>query len=280
MEEHKEGTNSRHILVLVLAAVFLCLFMAENASATTFSVDEAGISAYVKVSDSIDLHGAMDNLLPHIAEVIEVNPTYFIVTVTNDDNQNTHLYVGADGWVISYYLGSEYVSKIVRWNIVSEEDPTPEEVTSMTTLEEVISKTCDAAGIDYETIKSGIKFYDFEHPNANRMIFAVDMQIEGGSNSFYIAIPPEVTVKESSYSHYYNAYGSASTTYTYIDCDTVRVSIHEGSNKGALYGNHDLLPVQRNTIQLYNKDAVVHKSGVGWVVVYETLYRTTAIEVQ
>ena len=136
MEEHNEGTNS--IFILVLAAVFLCLFMAGNASATTFPVDEAGISAYVKVSDSIDLHEVMDNLMPHIAEVIEVNPTYFIATVTNDDNQNTHLYVGADGWVIPYYLPSENVSKVVRWNIVSDEDPTPEEVSSMTTLEEVI----------------------------------------------------------------------------------------------------------------------------------------------
>lgn len=197
MEEHKERTNSR--LIVVLAAVFLCLFMAGNASATTFPVDEAGISAYVKVSDSIDLHEAMENLLPHIAEVLEVNPTYFIVTVTNDDDQNTHLYVGADGWGISYYLGTEEVSKAVRWNIASGDDPTPEEVISMTTLEEVISKTCDAIGVDYETIKSGIMFYDFEHPNADRMIFAVDIQSGEGSNSFYMAIPPEVTVKESSY---------------------------------------------------------------------------------
>jgi len=238
--------------------------MAGNASATTFPVDEAGISAYVKVSDSIDLETVMENLLPHIAEVLEVNPTYFIVTVTNDDNQDTHLYVGADGWVISYYLLPQAVSMTVRWNIASEEDPTPEEVTSMTTLEEVISKTCDAIGIDYETIKSGIKFYDFEHPNADRMMFVVDMQSGEGSNSFYIAIPPEVTVKESSYSHYYN--GAS----TYINRDGIRVSTYSGSGKGALYGNHDLLLVQRNTIALYNSDSGVHKSGVGWVVVYET----------
>lgn len=263
MEEHKEGTNCRHLLVL--AAVFLCLFMVGNASATTFPVDEAGISAYVKVSDSIDLETVMENLLPHIAEVLEVNPTYFIVMVTNDDNQYTHLYVGADGWVIPYYLPSEEVSKIVRWNIVSEEDPTPEEVTSMTTLEEVISKMCDAAGIDYETIMSGIKFYDFEHPNADRMIFVVDMQIGAGSNSFYVAIPPEVTVKESSYSHYYDA----TCCYTSMCLNGAGISTHSGRGKGAFYGNHDLTLVQRNTIVVANDSDSV-KSGVGWVVVYET----------
>lgn len=262
MGEHKERTNSRHILVL--AAVFMCLFMAGNASATTFPVAEAGISAYVKVSDSIDLHGAMDNLLPHIAEVLEVNPTYFIVTVTNDDNQNTHLYVGADGWVISYYLSSESVGKAVRWNIVSDEDPTPEEVISMTTLEEVISKTCDAIGIDYETIKSGIKFYDFEHPNADRMIFVVDMQTDKGSNLFYIGIPPEVTVKESSYSHH--VVNSSGTSDIFLN-ETELPSC--GWPHEVRYVDYDLTPVQRNTIRLYvDRDGCV--AGVGWVVVYET----------
>jgi len=265
MEEHKEGTNSR--LILVLAAVFMSLFIAGNASATTFPVDEAGISAYVKVSDSIDLHGAMDNLLPHIAEVLEVNPTYFIVTVTNDDNQNTHLYVGADGWVIPYYLGTEEVSRAVRWNVASDEDPTPEEVTSMTTLEEVISKTCDAAGIDYETIKSGIKFYDFEHPNADRMIFAVDIVSDLQSDFFYMGIPPEVTVKECSFSNYIFGEG-----WSHIYVNGMKIFEQPSGSEpydNVAYLNYDLTPVQKNTIELANdRDGCI--SGVGWVVVYET----------
>jgi hypothetical protein len=266
MEEHKEGTNCRHILVL--AAVFMCLFMVGNASATTFPVDEAGISAYVKVSDSIDLHEVMDNLLPHIAEVLEVNPTYFIVTVTNDDNQNTHLYVGADGWVIPYYLGSEEVSMAVRWNIVSEEDPTPEEVTSMTTLEEVISKTCDAAGIDYETIKSGIKFYDFEHPNADRMIFAVDIVSASGDNSFYMAIPVEVTVKESSYS-FYTHRKNLGDSWLYLNGNLILQVPPPYLTEYAVYQDYDLTPIQKNTIRL-GGDTNIYASGVGWIVVYET----------
>ena len=261
MEEHNEGTNS--MLILVLAAVFLCLFMAGNASATTFPVDEAGISAYVKVSDSIDLHEVMDNLMPHIAEVIEVNPTYFIATVTNDDNQNTHLYVGADGWVIPYYLPSENVSKVVRWNMVSDEDPTPEEVISMTTLEEMISKTCDVSGIDYETIKSGIKFYDFEHPNADRMIFAVDM-LRYGSDTFDMVIPSEVTVKESSYSHY--ALYSHDCHAIYVN--TVEIPCKSFDGEGAIYYNFDLPHDQKNTIMITT--ICSRTVGLGWVVVYET----------
>jgi len=153
----------------------------------------------------------------------------------------------------------------VRWNVASDGDPTPEEVTSMTTLEEVISKTCDAIGVDYETIKSGIKFYDFEHPSADRMMFVDDMQIGAGSNSFYVAIPPEVTVKECSYSHYYNA----PCCNTYLRLNGGTISTHAGFGKGAFYRNHALSLVRRNTILLINDNSGI-KSGVGWVVVYET----------
>lgn len=148
-----------------MAAVLLCLFMVGNASATdgtTFPVDDAGIAAYVKVSENIDLETVMENLLPVIYSVVKTNATYFIVQIRNDDNRFTYLYVGADGWVISYYdcvFTSDY-AQIVRWNIASDQDPTIEDVISMTTLEEVISKACDAIGISYETIKSDIKFYD------------------------------------------------------------------------------------------------------------------------
>ena len=253
--------------ISVLAAVFLCLLMAGNASATdgtTFPVDDAGIAAYVKVSESIDLHATMNNLLPHIADVIEVNTTYFIVNVTNDDNQITHLYVGADGWVIPYYLGTENVSKVVRWNITSSQDPTPQNVSSMTTLEEVISKTCAAIGVDYETVKSDIKFYDFEHPDANRMMIVVDM-IRSGSNSFYMAIPSEVTVKESSYSHYF--YGGRGH-YRIIVNETVISSLTE---HGVRYYDYNLTPDQKNTITLQCYSYYYREiSGVGWVLVYQT----------
>jgi len=249
--------------ISVVTAVFLCLFMAGNISATdgaTFPVDDAGIAAYVQVSESIDLHTTMNNLLPHIPDVIEVNSTYFIVNVTNDDNQITHLYVGADGWVIPYYLGTENVSKVVRWNITSSQDPTPENVSSMTTLEEVIFKTCTAIGVDYETIRSNIKFYDFEHPNANRMMIVVDMLSESGSNSFYMAIPSEVTVKESSYSHYNNFYWGSN-----IRVNGTCISSYSGWER-ALYCNYNLTVDQKNTIKL-SGDATC---GVGWVLVYQT----------
>ena len=270
MAKHKRTKMGKSKYIPVLAAIFLCLFIAGNAAATdgtTFPVDEAGIAAYVKVSESIDLHATMNNLLPHINDIIETNPTYFIVNLTNDDHQITHLYVGADGWVIPYYLRTENVSKIVLWNITSSQDPTPENVSSMTTLEEVIFKTCNAIGVDYETIKSDIKFYDFEHPDANRMMIVVDMLSGEGSNSFYMAIPSEVTVKKSSYSYYWHGAGGS---YVIILVNNSQITPYDYvSGESARYYNYDLTLDQKNTI-MFSSNSYVSTSGVGWVVVYQT----------
>ena len=155
MEKNKRMGKSKYISVL--AAVSLCLFMAGNASATdgaTFPVDDAGIAAYVKVSESIDLEDVLD-IYPH-GHVEVLNVTYAIGTVQNADGIWTHLYVGADGWVIPYYLNNEPASYIVRWNKSSTYDPTPENVTAMNTLEEMISRVCPYLGVDYETIKSAL----------------------------------------------------------------------------------------------------------------------------
>jgi hypothetical protein len=259
----KWNKRARDILALTVAL----LFMAGAASATTFPVDEAGIAAYVNVSDTIDLDEAMINLQSVITEVVELNTTYFIVNVTNDDNQNTHLYVGADGWVIPYYLNTEPVSRVVRWNITSDQDPTPQNVTNMTTLEEVISKTCDAIGVDYETIESEIKFYDFKHPDANRMTIVVDMLNGGGTNTFYMTIPSEVTLNESTYSHYMR---NTATRWSQIAVDETSVSYrHIYDGERTWYDSYGLTLDVKHTIKLQNQDSYVPVSGVGWVLVYQ-----------
>jgi hypothetical protein len=257
--------------ISVLAAVFLCLFLAGTAAATdgtTFPVDDAGIAAYVKVSDSIDLHVVLDCLMPRISYIKETNPTYFIVNLTNDDNQITHLYVGADGWVIPYYLGTDEVSKVVRWNITSSQYPQSQSVINMTTLEELIFKTCAAIGVDYETIKSDIKFYDFEHPDANRMMIAVDMAWSQDTNSFYMAIPSEVTVKESAYSHYYS--GTSCLPKIYVNGTRITPDDYV-SGEGALYNNYNLTRDQKNAIRITSGNIWTPLvTGVGWVIVYQT----------
>jgi hypothetical protein len=272
MEKNKRRKKKgKSKAVLVLAGAFLCLFMAGSASATdetTFPVDEAGIAAYVHVNESIDLGEAMTNLMPVINDIIVTNETYFIVTVPNNDKQLTHLYVGADGWVIPYYPRTKPVSYIVRWNVTSSHDPTPQNVTTMTTLEEVISTACDAVDVAYETIESDIKFYDFEHPDANRVLIVVDMHSGSGSDTFYMVIPSEfVTLNESAYSHYMRSTAYRKNSRIIVD-GTAISNIYLSSGEFTRYGDYGLALDKKHTITLQNEDSYVRTSGVGWVLVY------------
>ena len=257
MEEYKR------MGILVLAVAFLCLFMAGNASATdgtTFPVDEAGIAAYVKVNESIDLVYMLD-IYPD-GHLEALNVTYLIGTIQNADGVWTHLYVGRDGWVIPYYLKTEPASYIVRWNKSSPYYPTPENVTAMNTLEEIISRVCAHIGINYETIKPEIKYYDFEYPNATNMTAIVDIAQGVGSDTFELWIPPEsfVDVNESSWSHYTDRYSCLYLDGTVIDYNIQGVeTIKYGYSSVSSNYFHQIL-----VTNIYGGQS----SGVGWVLIY------------
>ena len=263
MEKNKRMSKGKYILAS--AAVFLCLFMAGNGSATdgtTFPVDDAGIAAYVKVSESIDLEDVLDIFQYGHVEVL--NETYVIGTVQNADYYIwTHLYIGADGWVIPYYLNTEYASCIVRWNKSSPYDPTPENVTAMNTLEEIISRVCPYLGVDYETIKPEIKYYDFEYPDATNMKVIVDIAQNVSSDTFRLWIPSEfIVVNESSWSHY-----TDQVSYIYLDGSRIN-SLHcaDCISYGYSGVSSDYFHQIEVTNKLYNSDYLT--SGVGWVLVY------------
>ena len=258
MLNERRRIKSKHIMVLAVS--FLCLFLAGTAAATngtTFPVDEAGIAAYVKVNDSINLQVVMD-IYPYIDVV---NETYVIGRVQNADGIYTHLYVGADGWVIPYCHKTEHVSRIVRWNRSSPSDPTPETVAAMNTFEESISRVCAYLGVDYETIKPNIKYYDFEHPNATNMIIALDIA-QGGSDYFQLWIPSEsiVIVNESSWSHY-----TDHASRLYLDGSVINYLSAAGTSFGTRSLSPDSAPVVSvDNVYSYSSDT----SGVGWVLVY------------
>lgn len=259
----KYTRRSRGTLVLVVA--FLCLFTAGTAGATngtTFPVDEAGIAAYVKVNESIDLEDILDIFMYEHIEVL--NETYVIGTVQNADGVWTHLYVGADGWVIPYYLETEPASYIVRWNKSSPYEPTPENVTAMNTLEEMISRVCTYIEVDYETIQPEIRYYDFEYPNATNMTVIVDMAQGVTSDYFKIWIPSEFItgVNESSWSHYTDF-----RSHLYLDGVELVDSYPQGEKIN--YGISSLSFDYQHQIQVSNTYSdITYTTGVGWVLVY------------
>lgn len=195
---------SRYIIAI---AGILLLAMSANAS---FPVNEAGIAAYVNVGQNIDLTKTMGAY----QEIIKINKTDIIgkVIIPNYMVDSTPLvYVGADGWIVAYYPKAEPASRIMQWNNYTAP------YINTTTLADAISKMTTTLGVDYESIKGNVTYYDFRYPDANEMMMLVE-KIDGeGTNSFSILIPGTITLYHQAVSIYGKGWGRISIDSAYFD---------------------------------------------------------------
>jgi hypothetical protein len=170
-----------------------------QADTTTFPVDEAGIAAYVKL-DSVDITD-LTEALSFYSSVTKQASTYVIgtVQVPNVTGPNyPHVYIGLDGWIVAYYLNTEEASRIMQWNGYEKG------IITTTTLKDAIDIMCTSIGVNYST---GLNYYDFEFPSANRMTLIAETMPDYGwdfvpdvYNSFSVTIPG--VLYEGSYSIY------------------------------------------------------------------------------
>jgi len=164
-----------------------------------FPEDEAGISAYVNTSQTIDL----DKLKTIFTEVEEVGDNYIIgITPISDfgGDIDVHVYADTNGWIVAYFTKDEPAAKIMQWGKDTDvNNPQITEITT-TTLEDAIIKAADAAGILWAV--RDIKYYDFEYPNANGMTLFVRTRATEGTNITQVEIPATYTLYEASYYHY------------------------------------------------------------------------------
>src|SRR5574341_2559861 len=135
-----------------IIAIAGILLLAVNANAA-IPVDEAGIAAYVRVGNTIELN----KTIFVYEEILNINNLDIIgkVNITNEvENSIPLVYVGADGWIVAYYLKSEPESRIVQW--WGSNRP----IIQTTTLADAISKMVTALGVSYDSIKGNITYYD------------------------------------------------------------------------------------------------------------------------
>lgn len=169
----------------------LLLAMSANAS---FPVDEAGIAAYVNIGQNVDLSKTMGAY----QEIVRINKTDVIgkVIIPNYMVDSIPLvYVGADGWIVAYYPKAEPASRIMQWNNYTAP------YINTTTLADAISKMTTTLGVDYESIKGNVTYYDFRYPDANEMMMLVE-KADGGTKSFSILIPGTITLYHQASSVY------------------------------------------------------------------------------
>lgn len=190
---------------ILLSVAFLCIFLlVGSASATTFPVNEAGISAYVHVDQTIDLEKASDAF----TTLDTVNETYIIGTVSIENYGYTStpsVYVSRNGWIVAYFPNSYPASHIVQWYGIGDS------TISRTTLEDAINTVATAIGTT--VTKSNIKYYDFRYPTATEMKM-IAKTTGHGSSVFYQTIPDTFTFYGGSFSHY-SYYSDVS--YVYVD---------------------------------------------------------------
>lgn len=169
-----------------------------GAGGGAFPEDEAGISAYINTSQSINL----DKLKTIFTEVEEVGNNY-IVGITPISNFggdiNVTVYADTDGWIVAYLKYDEPAAKVMQWGDADVNDPVITTITT-TTLIDAVQKAGDATGVGTPTSK--IKYYDFEFPNANSMMLFVRTRATDGTNIHQVEIPADYTLYEASYYHY------------------------------------------------------------------------------
>ena len=196
-----------------------------------FPEDEAGISAYVNTSQTIDL----DKLKTIFTEVEEVGDNYIIGIIPISDfggDIDVHVYADTDGWIVAYFTKDEPAAKIIQWGKDTDVDtPQITEITT-TTLEDAIIKAADAAGILWAV--RDIKYYDFEYPNANGMTLFVRTRATDGTNITQVEIPATYTLYEASYYHYitgYNYYSFSTNSKLKVDGATISSLSISGSGR-------------------------------------------------
>lgn len=180
--------------ILMIFALFAAL--ASPVSATTFPVDDASIAAYVQLpSASIDLASVVNVF--HYVE--DLNNSYILGTIEipgiyPSNNVYIKTYVGADGWIVAYIPRDESMAKMIRWDDTAHKGICSTQLFP-TKLDKAIEILSTATGIDYSTIESEIKYYDFEHPEATDIKVIMKGHFGGGFN---LLIPDGINLYDAS----------------------------------------------------------------------------------
>jgi hypothetical protein len=201
-------------------------FAQSMSAAPTFLDEEAGISLYVNIGQSINL--AVAKTVYRTLEKETADYTVGSIALPGlSENEDVHCFVHKDGWIVTYYLKGEPISKIVDWNLWSGGKLTKNK------LQVGLEQMTNALG----KVVTGAKYYHFQYPNANKCMIILEALVGSGEDSFNVTIPIDIAVYERSWSHYaQETYWSNS--YFKIDGNTINsiISYVHGptTNRGTL----------------------------------------------
>jgi len=179
------GQNGKNGEIALIKPPFLSNVSAATSPGPNFLYQEAGISAYTNVGETIDI-GAIKSVF---RTVERQTSDYIVGTVALPNHpvsDDVHVYVDKNGWVVAYYFKDKTASAILEWNSGA---------ISGINLETAIDIIVKTVG----TYTANKYYYDFSYPDANKLTIIVG----GGSNSsFKLKIPSSFKVYEYSYSFF------------------------------------------------------------------------------
>ncbi len=196
MRKGIDESGEKGVISLVVPS-FISTARAAGGGGGAFPEYEAGISAYINTSQTIDL----EKLKTIFSEVEEVGDNYIIgITPISDwgGDIDVHVYADIDGWIVAYLKSDEPAAKIMQWTGNDANNPAIGVITTI--LADALYEAGDAAGVGITPTK--IKYYDFRYPNANSMMIFVRTRASDGTNLVQLEIPANYTLYETSYYHY------------------------------------------------------------------------------
>lgn len=213
--------------------------------------EEAGIAAYYQAPSSITLSEVRSAF-----RTIEVEtPTYIIgsVPVTNyPEDQDVHVYVHVDGWILAYYLAGDPVGKIFDWRVYHDTGRTA----ISTKLENTLAVVAGAAAVSY----TGGTHYHFQYPNATHLMMIVDYT-NSGNDTFQINVPGSFAYSERSWS----LGGFGNTNGISLNGTSLHGYCSSNCTREGVISASQLLPDQFHTILLNHRSGSYTYGGIALV---------------
>jgi hypothetical protein len=187
------GQNGKNGQIALVKPSFLSNVSAATSPGPNFLYQEAGISAYTNVGQTIDI-----KTVSSIFKTIEKQTSDYVVGTVALPNYSVtdyvHVYVDTSGWIVAYYLKDQPASMIVDWNNYGQD-----QVIKGTKLDTAIDIVSKAAGVYVTTQRY---YYDFSYPDANKLMIIIGGKWRGEASTFDLKLPSSFTFYEYSYSLY------------------------------------------------------------------------------
>lgn len=233
---------------------FVMSAYAQDAAPSSFLDNEAGISAYFQAPFPINLN----NMRTFYRTIEAETQDYLIGSVAVEgykaEEEDVHVYIHKDGWVLTYYLKADPASKIIDWGKYSGG-------AILTKFDTVLGTIAANLGIASPTFT----YYHFQYPNATDLALIAEFIETNQTGSFKVNLPSQFGYFERSWSIGCKAVGYSRY---YLN----ETKLHDESCASNTYTSFsgtiapiDLLPDKFHTIRVTGYDKEL---GGGMVLLY------------